>query len=60
MVKAVQKYLNALGYNCGTVDGIAGAMFDAAIKKYQKDNGCVSDGEITAKNTTWKKLLGLA
>ena len=60
VVKAVQKYLNLLGYNCGTADGIAGAKFDAAIKKYQKDNGCVTDGEVTAKNKTWKKLLGLA
>ena len=60
VVKPVQKRLNALGYNCGTVDGIAGVKFDAAVKKYQKANGCVVDGEITAGNKTWKKLLGMA
>ena len=60
VVKAIQKYLNVLGYNCGTADGIAGSKFDSAVKAYQKANGCVSDGEITAKGKTWKKLLGLA
>lgn len=60
VVKPIQKYLNALGYNCGTPDGIAGAKFDAAVKAFQKANGCTVDGEITAKNKTWKKLLGLA
>lgn len=59
VVKPIQKYLNVLGYNCGTVDGIAGVKFDSAIKAYQKANGCVADGEITAKKNTWKSLLGL-
>lgn len=59
-VKPVQKRLNALGFNCGTVDGIAGVKFTAAVKAFQKANGCVSDGVITARNTTWKKLLGMA
>lgn len=60
VVKPLQTYLNSLGYNCGTVDGIAGTKFDTAVKEYQKDNGCVADGEITAGKMTWKKLLGLA
>lgn len=60
VVKALQKRLNTLGYNCGTADGIAGEKFTAAVKAYQKANGCVSDGEITARKTTWKKLLGMA
>lgn len=59
VVKYIQKYLNYLGYDCGTVDGIAGSEFDAAVKKYQSDHGCVADGEITAKNKTWKCLLGM-
>jgi peptidoglycan hydrolase-like protein with peptidoglycan-binding domain len=59
VVKAIQKRLNALGYNCGTVDGIAGVKFDAAVKAYQKANGCVVDGIISAQNKTWKKLLGM-
>lgn len=60
VVRPLQTYLNFLGYDCGTVDGIAGTKFDTAVKAYQKDNGCVVDGEITAQKTTWKKLLGLA
>lgn len=60
VVKVLQKYLNSIGYNCGSVDGIAGTKFDAAVKSYQKANGCVVDGEITAKKTTWRKLLRLA
>ena len=59
VVKPIQKYLNKIGYNCGIADGIAGAKFDAAVKAYQKANSCVADGEITARNKTWKKLLGL-
>lgn len=60
VVKPIQRYLNSLGYNCGSVDGIAGAKFDSAVKAYQKANGCVADGIITARNKTWKKLLKLA
>lgn len=60
VVKAIQKRLNALGFDCGTVDGIAGAKFTAAVKNYQKANKCEVDGEITAKNKTWKKLLEMA
>lgn len=60
-VLAVQKRLFALGYTeVGTADGIAGTKFTAAVTHFQKDNGCWADGEITAKNQTWKKLLGMA
>ena len=55
----LSQQLNHLGYDCGTPDGIAGAKFTSAVKKYQFDKNCVQDGEITAKGTTWKKLLGL-
>ena len=59
-VKAVQKRLAALGYSqVGTADGIAGAKFTAAVKAFQKDCGCWRDGVITAKNKTWRKLLGM-
>lgn len=57
VVKPLQEYLNYLGYNCGNADGIAGVKFDSAIKHFQKDHGCISDGELTAQKTTWKKLL---
>ncbi len=59
VVKVLQEYLNHLGYDCGEADGIAGKKFTSAVKKFQFEHGCVSDGEITAKGTTWKKLLGL-
>ena len=60
VVKPIQRYLNSKGFNCGSADGIAGTKFDEAVKTYQKANGCISDGVITAKANTWKKLLGLA
>lgn len=61
VVKFVQKRLHALGYTeVGAADGIAGPKFEAAVIHFQKDNQCVADGEITARNKTWKKLLGLA
>ena len=60
-VKVVQKYLYFLGYTeVGSADGIAGVKFDSAVKRFQRNNGCYVDGEITAKNKTWKKLLKLA
>ena len=60
-VKPVQKRLYALGYKVvGKADGIAGTKFEAAVVKFQKDNKCVADGEITAGKTTWKKLLGMS
>jgi len=59
VVKPLQKYLNSIGINCGTADGIFGAATDTAVKVYQKKNNCVADGEITKKGNTWKCLLGL-
>lgn len=61
VVKLLQKRLNTLGYDCGTVDGIAGPKFTAAVNKYQKEvlNYRNPDGEITARNLMWKTLLGM-
>lgn len=60
VVKFVQKRLAALGYTeVGEIDGIAGSLFDSAVKRFQEENGCVKDGEITAENKTWRKLLGM-
>lgn len=57
-VKPVQRMLFALGYReVGDADGIAGAKFDRAVRAFQKDNDCYVDGEITAQNKTWRKLL---
>lgn len=60
LVKVVQERLKALGYAAvGEADGIAGPKFTAAVKAFQKKNGCRADGEITAANKTWRKLLGM-
>lgn len=58
VVEFIQKRLLSLGYTqVGNADGIAGAKFEAAVKAFQEDNGCYADGEVTAKNATWKSLL---
>lgn len=61
VVTPLQKRLNALGYSCGTVDGIAGQKFTAAVNVYQKEvlGYKNMDGEITAKKKMWKSLLGM-
>lgn len=57
-VLPVQKRLAALGYSqVGQADGIAGAKFDAAVRAFQRDSGCVVDGELTAGNKSWRVLL---
>lgn len=59
-VAPVQRHLAALGYTqVGQPDGIAGPMFTGAVLAFQRANGCVADGEITARNKTWRKLLGM-
>lgn len=59
-VRAVQRRLEVLGYTqVGIIDGIAGPKFTAAVKAFQKDHGCITDGEITAGCRTWRKLLGM-
>ncbi len=60
VVAVLQKRLYDLGYKqVGKADGIAGPKFQAAVVAFQKDNGCVPDGELTAGKTTWKKILGM-
>lgn len=61
VVVPLQKRLNALGHDCGTVDGIAGPKFTAAVNSYQKNVLGYSslDGEITAGKKMWKSLLGM-
>lgn len=43
-VKALQQYLNGLGYDVGKVDSVYGPKVEAAVKQYQLDNGLKSDG----------------
>ena len=60
VVAAIQRWLAQLGYTqVGEADGVAGPMFEAAMKAFQRDNGCIVDGEATAKMKTWRKLLGM-
>lgn len=61
VVIPTQKRLNALGYDCGAVDGIAGPKFTAAVNLYQKNVLRYKnfDGEITARKRMWKSLLGM-
>ena len=60
VVKPIQKRLYALGYTMvGAADGIAGEKFEAAVNEFQRKNHCWIDGEITAGNKTWRKLLGM-
>jgi hypothetical protein len=59
VVKPLQKYLNALGYDCGIEDGIAGSKFDSDVKAWQKANACVVDGEFTNGGKSWKRILGV-
>ena len=53
-VKASQTKLNALGYNCGDVDGIFGDKTLAAVKAYQTDKALLVDGMVGSQ--TWGAL----
>lgn len=58
IVKPIQRRLAVLGYtNVGKADGIAGILFASAVREFQKDNGCIADGVITAKAKTYRKLF---
>lgn len=60
VVVPIQKRLYAMGYTeVGNADGSAGPKFTQAVKNLQKKSGKTVDGEITAKQYTWKILLGL-
>ena len=43
-VKKLQENLNTLTYDCGKVDGIFGDKTEAAVKRFQSDNGLTVDG----------------
>lgn len=59
VVKPIQRRLTALGYTqVGKIDGYAGPKFTAAVMAFQADHDCWQDGIITARNKTWRKLLG--
>lgn len=57
ITRLAQERLNALGYNCGAVDGANGPKTQTAVKRFQAAHGLVQDGIIGTN--TWRKLLGL-
>ena len=63
LVLPVQKYLKSLGYYTGAIDRDYGTLSAQAVTKYQekvvKATKANCDGIITAKNATWKKMLGV-
>lgn len=65
VVTPLERRFKALGYYSGTVEADSGKTpcfgsgMEAAVKKYQSDHGCIADGEITARQKTWKSLLGM-
>ena len=44
VIKALQTKLNALGYSCGTVDGVYGSATKSAVTKFQSANKLTADG----------------
>ena len=54
-VRKLQELLNALGYDCGSVDGIFGSKTYAAVLAFQKANGLAADGIVGS--LTWGKLV---
>ena len=60
VIYLIQRRLYVLGYTeVGKINGVANGNFTAAVKRFQADNGCYITGEITARDKTWKKLLGM-
>ena len=49
-----QKYLNQLGFHCGSEDGIFGDNTEHAVKEYQKSKGLNTDGIIGKR--TWESV----
>lgn len=46
-ITTIQEKLNALGYDCGTVDGIFGSATEKGVKAWQQAMGVEDDGVIT-------------
>jgi len=43
-IAALQNRLSEMGFNCGKVDGIFGALTESAVKEFQKSAGVKADG----------------
>lgn len=57
-VKALQQYLNGLGYDVGKLDSIYGPKVEAAVKQFQLDNGLKADGIFGPKSVGKAQALG--
>lgn len=58
LVKPVQKWLYAMGHTqVGEADGSFGPATKGAVIAFQEKGSGTADGEITAKQLTWKRLL---
>ena len=53
-VSFLQTQLNELGYLDGDIDGIFGLQTEAALKRFQEENGLEADGEVGT--STWQSL----
>lgn len=56
-VKALQQYLNGLGYDVGKIDSVYGPKVEAAVKQYQLDNGLQADGTFGPLSLGKAKIL---
>lgn len=61
VVMPLQKLFTKQDRYTGTVDKVAGKLFEAAVNNYQTDvlKYAKQDGEITAKGKMWRSLLGM-
>ena len=57
MVEYLQLALRRAGYDPGQIDGIFGWRTQAALTRFQKDNGLAPDG--VAGRLTWAKLCSV-
>jgi hypothetical protein len=57
-VKALQQYLNGLGYDVGKMDSVYGPKVEAAVKQFQLDNGLKGDGIFGPKSLGKANVLG--
>lgn len=54
---AIQGALNALGYDCGKVDGIFGPNTEAGVRAFQEANGLYVDGRVG--KDTYRKMFAI-
>lgn len=61
VVMPLQKLFTKQGRYTGTVDKVAGKLFESAVNSYQADvlKYTKQDGEITARGKMWRSLLGM-